>query len=208
MTTDSLAEAPEAGGAAALSEEKPGKAKGFGMAAGKKRPGGASKVASSPPRTETAPEPEPDPREGLPDDTPVGHGWVVSKHVFFLYKPDGRGGVRHWKEGSREWGGWTEWREAYLPNVRPATVGDLRRVGLPLTEWPDITAPEPEQSEAKAIIERDNAIAALRAIRGQVVLGVCLADPNSDTRKTYRESLKIVEAEARRRGIDLSEEVS
>ena len=66
---DSTPAAPETGGSvAALTEDKPGKAKGFGMAAGKKRPGGASKVASSPPRTETAPEPEPAPE---PDPEPV-----------------------------------------------------------------------------------------------------------------------------------------
>ncbi|MYR08182.1 4Fe-4S dicluster domain-containing protein [Gordonia sp. SID5947] len=38
----------EAAGAAAVTEEKPAKAKGFGMAAGKKRPGGAGKAAAAP----------------------------------------------------------------------------------------------------------------------------------------------------------------
>ncbi|MEY1673646.1 (Fe-S)-binding protein [Gordonia sp. ABKF26] len=54
------AEAPQGGSAAALTEEKPAKAKGFGMAAGKKRPGGASKAApAATPAPEVAPEPEP-----------------------------------------------------------------------------------------------------------------------------------------------------
>ncbi|OUC80014.1 (Fe-S)-binding protein [Gordonia lacunae] len=54
------AEAPQGGSAAALTEEKPAKAKGFGMAAGKKRPGGASKAApaAAAPASEAAPEPE------------------------------------------------------------------------------------------------------------------------------------------------------
>ncbi|MDS1114254.1 (Fe-S)-binding protein [Gordonia westfalica] len=60
------AEAPQGGSAAALTEEKPAKAKGFGMSAGKKRPGGASKAAPRPaaapadaaPAPEAAPEPE------------------------------------------------------------------------------------------------------------------------------------------------------
>ncbi|WP_232717768.1 (Fe-S)-binding protein [Gordonia metallireducens] len=58
-------EAPQGGSAAVLTEEKPAKAKGFGMAAGKKRPGGASKAAApaaapaeATPASEAAPEAE------------------------------------------------------------------------------------------------------------------------------------------------------
>ncbi|QHD87488.1 4Fe-4S dicluster domain-containing protein [Gordonia sp. JH63] len=54
------AEAPQGGSAAVLTEEKPAKAKGFGMAAGKKRPGGASKAAPAAAPTPESAEPEPE----------------------------------------------------------------------------------------------------------------------------------------------------
>ncbi|MFW0793753.1 heterodisulfide reductase-related iron-sulfur binding cluster [Gordonia sp. CPCC 205515] len=83
----SVDEAP----AAAVTEEKPAKAKGFGMAAGKKRPGGAGaakKPTASAPEPEPTPEPEPEPEvpaepetasaseEATPaaDDTPSPNG--------------------------------------------------------------------------------------------------------------------------------------
>lgn len=186
-------------------------------------------LAAVKPKPKPQPEPEPDARESLPDDTPVGHGWVVGGRD--LFKPDGNGRLTWWLEDEANWGV-SRWEKRILPAIRPATVGDLRRVGVPLTEWPDITAPEPEpessraekaeaelrarelhhfeaeQSEANAIAERDNAIAALRAIWWRMAQGVNLIDPNGDIRKTYREALTFVEAEARRRGIDLDGEVS
>lgn len=93
------------------------------------------------------PETEPDPREDLSDDTPVGHGWITSWEVPALFKPYGKGRFTKWMGRDREWGSPGVWRESHLSDVRPATVGDLRRVGLPVAEWPDITAPEPESDE-------------------------------------------------------------
>lgn len=163
----------------------------------------------------------------LPDNVPVGHGWVMAWYGSGLFKPYGNGRFKGWREESRTWGVEGNWHKPAIYHTRPATVGDLRRVGLPVGEWPDITTPEPEppraekaeaelrarelhhfeaeQSEAKAIAERDNAIAALRAVWWRMAQGVNLIDPNGDIRKTYRESLTFVEAEARRRGIDLDE---
>ena len=99
------------------------------------------------PEPEPDPEPDPDPRESLPDDTPVGHGWVTARRdrVRDLFKPEGRGGrFTWWLDRHHGWGQEAQWRESDLPDTRPATVGDLRRVGLPVTEWPDVTAPETE----------------------------------------------------------------
>lgn len=176
------------------------------------------------------PEPEPDPREDLPDDTPVGHGWVMAWYGSGLFKPYGNGRFTGWREESRTWGVEGNWHKPAIYHTRPATVGDLRRVGVPVTEWPDITAPEPEpvpsraekaeaelrarelhhfeaeQSEAKAIAERDNAIAALRAIRHQLVLGAAHLNQSDDVRETYRKSWMLLEAGARSHGIDLDEE--
>ena len=48
-----------------------------------------------------APEPEPDPREDLPDDTPVGHGWVIARDSEDLYKPDDNLSLIHISEPTR-----------------------------------------------------------------------------------------------------------
>nr|WP_064570326.1 (Fe-S)-binding protein [Gordonia sp. LAM0048] len=70
-STTEVAEAPQGGSAAALTEEKPAKAKGFGMAAGKKRPGGASKAApATAPTPEATPEPEPEPEADQAEEAP------------------------------------------------------------------------------------------------------------------------------------------
>ena len=164
------------------------------------------------PAPESDPEPEPDPRESLPDDTPVGHGWVMGWGGEALFKPDGNGRLTSWLEGLRQWEARGIWRESGRPGVRPATVGDLRRVGLPVTEWPDITSPEPEAEQAEraeAITERDNAITALRAIRNKLAnLAAGHVEGSDDARGAYWESLYIVKTEARRRSLDLGEEVS
>ena len=155
-------------------------------------------------------KPEPDPRESLPDDTPVGHGWVMARGEGVLLKLEGNGLFTWWHRGARKWGSPGIWCESDMPHARPATVGDLRRVGLPVTEWPDITAPEPEPPRAeKAIAERDNAVAALRFIRRALAaLAAGYVHEDDDARSAYRQSLVVVEGQARRRGIDLGEEVS
>lgn len=88
--------------------------------------------------------PESDERESLPDDTPVGHGWVVDEDGYDLFKPHSQGRFTRWWNEPNGWGIPGSWCESELNHLRPATVGDLRRVGLPITEWPDITAPEPK----------------------------------------------------------------
>ncbi|MFL0459112.1 hypothetical protein ACH0CA_01345 [Kytococcus sedentarius] len=107
------------------------------------------------------PEPEPDPRESLPDGTPVGHGWVVSWSAGRLHKPGGLGRFTRWLAATDDWGAEGFWRESDLADPRPATVGDLRRVGVPAAEWPDITAPEPtpepepEPPVGSVVLDRD-----------------------------------------------------
>ena len=91
--------------------------------------------------------PEPDPRESLPDETPVGHGWVTALEDSDLFKPNSNGQFTWWLDNVSEWANSGNWEEWNLYDARPATVGDLRRVGLPITEWPDITASEPEPVE-------------------------------------------------------------
>ncbi|MGC5257136.1 heterodisulfide reductase-related iron-sulfur binding cluster [Gordonia sp. DT218] len=63
----------ESAGPAAVTEEKPAKAKGFGMSAGKKRPGGAGKAAAAPaaaaPTTEAAPSEPAESAEPAPSET-------------------------------------------------------------------------------------------------------------------------------------------
>lgn len=94
---------------------------------------------------EPEPEPEPDSREDMPDDTPVGHGWVMGWGGARLFKPHDCGGFTWWL--GHEWGVHAHWRKSGLPDPRPATVGDLRRMGVPVTEWPDIAEPEAEPVE-------------------------------------------------------------
>ena len=156
------------------------------------------------------PEPKPDPREDLPDDTPVGHGWVMARHDLHLFKPEGRGHFTRWWHERDKWATPGYWRESQLSDTRPATVGDLRRLGVPVSEWPDITAPDPEPPRAeKAIAERDNAVAALRFIRRALAaLAAGYVHEDDDARSAYREAMNVVDTEARHRGIDLGEEVS
>ena len=107
------------------------------------------------------PEPEPAPREDLQDETPVGHGWVTVKGWSGedVLKPRCRGRFTRWLDQAGEWGAPGAWRESQLSEVRPATVGDLRRVGVPTSEWPDITAPElppePPLDESVVLVKGD-----------------------------------------------------
>lgn len=85
-----------------------------------------------------------DERASLPDDTPVGHGWITALEDSDLFKPNSNGHFTWWMDNVSEWGNSGNWEEWNLYDARPATVGDLRRVGLPIAEWPDITTPEPK----------------------------------------------------------------
>lgn len=88
------------------------------------------------------PEPEPIRPDLPPDDTPVGHGLVVDEGD--LFRHEGGGWFTFWLSSLSKWGSSGAWREEELTNAQPATVGDLRRVGLPISEWPGIEMREGE----------------------------------------------------------------
>ncbi|MCR5978335.1 4Fe-4S dicluster domain-containing protein [Gordonia jinghuaiqii] len=148
--------APAAAPAAATTEEKPAKAKGFGMAAGKKRPGGIGKAAPTPaaaaPAAETASEAQPAP-ETETAEAPAAEAPATEAPATAAPQGGSAAVLTEEKPAKAKGFGMAAGKKRPGGIGKAAPAAAAAPVETPTPEAESEPAPEPEEAEASAAPE-------------------------------------------------------